>query len=105
VVGVLLPFLLLQLRNPSVTLILLLSARSPIPLDSSLVNYLHVNYSFCCLLNNNVDHCSISRIVAIRKLMLSTRLFFRSEMKQGSDFCVFLHSHARSVIIGDTLPC
>jgi hypothetical protein len=39
-----------------------------------------------------VDHCSISRIVAIRKLLLSTRLFFRSEMKQGSAFCVILHS-------------
>jgi hypothetical protein len=31
--------------------------------------------------------------------------FFRSDMKQGSAFCVFLHSHARSVIIGNTLPC
>jgi hypothetical protein len=52
-----------------------------------------------------VDNCSISRIVAIRKLLLSTRLFFRSEMTQGSDFGVFLHSHARSVSIGNTLPC
>jgi hypothetical protein len=52
-----------------------------------------------------VDHCSISRIFAIRKLLLSTRLFFRSEMKQGSAFGVFLHSHARSVSIGNALPC
>jgi hypothetical protein len=53
----------------------------------------------------SVDHCSISRIVAIIKLLLSTRLFFRSETKQGSAFCVFLNSHARSVSIGNTLPC
>jgi hypothetical protein len=54
----------------------------------------------------HVDYCSIYRIVAIRRLMLSTRLFFRSEMKQGSAFCVFLHSHARSVsIVGNTLSC
>jgi hypothetical protein len=52
-----------------------------------------------------VDHCSISRIVAIRKLLLSTRLFCRREMKQGSAFCVFLHSHASIVSIGNTLPC
>jgi hypothetical protein len=55
--------------------------------------------------NHCVDNCSISKIVAIRKPMLSTTLFFRSEMKQGSDFCVFLHSHARSVSAGNTLPC
>jgi hypothetical protein len=46
-----------------------------------------------------VDHCSISRIVAIRKLLLSTRLFFRSEMKQGFAFCVILHSHTHIVSI------
>jgi hypothetical protein len=26
-------------------------------------------------------------------------------MKQGSVFCLFLHSHTRSVSIGNTLPC
>jgi hypothetical protein len=48
---------------------------------------------------NMIDHCSISRIVAIRQMLLSTRLLFRSEMNEGSAFCVFLHSHARIVII------
>jgi hypothetical protein len=52
-----------------------------------------------------VNHFLITRIVAIRKLMLSTRLSFRSEMKQGSAFSVFLLPHARRVCIGNTLPC
>jgi hypothetical protein len=76
--------LLLQLRNSSVTLLLIFSARSPRLFSCS-----------CCLLKNNVYHCSIYRIVAIGKLMLSTGLLFRSEMKQVSAFCVFVHSHAR----------
>jgi hypothetical protein len=58
-----------------------------------------------CKASPPVDHFSISRIVAIRKLMLSTILLFRSETKKGSVFCAILHSHARSVTIGNTLPC
>jgi hypothetical protein len=56
--------------------------------------------------NLDVDHLSISRIIEIRKkLLLSTKLFFRSEMNQGSAFCMILHSHAHSVSIGNTLTC
>jgi hypothetical protein len=54
---------------------------------------------------STVNHFLITRIVAIRKLMLSTILSFRSEMKQGSAFTVFILPHARRVCIGNTLPC
>jgi hypothetical protein len=52
-----------------------------------------------------VDHCSMSRIVAIIKLPLSTRLSFISEMKHGHALSVFLLSNSRRVCTGKTLPC
>jgi hypothetical protein len=56
-------------------------------------------------MGRSVNHCLITRIVAIRKLLLSTRLSFISEVRQGFAFNVFLLPHAHRVCIGNTLPC